>query len=782
MPEEKICAYEIKRERLGGGCKCSRPVWEDGGPDEKYCLFHSTQYERKEKAFKQEFELFMEGQPSEYLLGGEKSGVKRHNFVGFKFPAACSNFYNFTFNKCADFNAVEFNGNAGFNKAKFSKGARFFGATFGGDALFDNATFGGNARFDGATFKGYAGFTETIFNGNVWFSEATFFGKAVFNKASFNGYAVFNKSSFSKEARFFGATFSSIVRFNEATFRSKALFNDVTLVGNAEFNKATFSGDTNFDKAKFSEDAEFSKTTFSEDTEFSKAAFSKDARFYGTTFSGDASFPEAIFSGEARFDKATFNGGAWFERSTFSGFARFDGASFSGVARFNEASFNVDARFEGVTFNGDAWFEETAFKGGAWFEEATFSNGANFHEAAFSGSVWFERAAFGGDALLIDIVSKDAEIHFENSLLKKNVLIRTYSEREYLPAVLIFKRARIIGNVSIEDSEIKRLEADNLTYRRVLTLRNVVFRNEDLSAPSSLENVYLERAKFTNIDLSTVALGGPFIREVVFDRIKFGRPTTQGWQCSSWLLGRPNEAIYEERYARYGKKSEEKLEEGEEKKEVDPTEGLDKSRFLDRIILWLGRFRGIFGISWLGKTVIKLRKKRDRFGAAETVYRTLKHEMEKQHAKGLSRRMRAGELECKLHGEANFFQKIFLFGYRFLNGFGLRWIRALVFWLACILSFAVFFYDSRPAYFDCYRETVRIEDGNVIRESGIVPVDVTLNFGDALLHSLQMTSVVMRPSKIISSPDIGWIEFAEKILSPALLFLFLQAARNTARD
>ena len=539
MPEEKTCAYKSELTDY----KCKRPAWKSGGKKEKYCLFHSEQDEKKKEEFKREIDLFKEGNPTEYLLGGKRGELEFYDFRGFRFPEGCSEFEEHEFIKSVD---------------------------------FDEATFSGYAGFDGATFSGYAG-----------------------------------------------------------------------------FHGATFSG---------------------------------DAGFHGATFSGDA----------------------WFRGATFSGYARFHGA----------------------TFNGDASF--------------------------------------------IDVISKNARLYFRGSVLKKNLFVKTSPTKETQPASLILDNARVIGNLSIYDSKLCRILASNLTYRRVLTLRNVIFDNEDFKAPSTLENVYLERAKFTNIDLSTVALGGPFLREVAFDRIKFGSPSKPGWFCSSFLLGRPNEAIYEERYARYGHKS-------DKNEESDSGEKVDKHGFIKKIRLSFGRFRNRFGFQRIRSFFRNAGKRKDDFGAAETVYRTLKHEMEKQHAKGLARRMRAGELECILHGEANPFQRVFLFGYRFLNGFGLRWIRALVFWLACILSFA-FIYNGRPAYFDCYRETVRIEDGNIVRESGVVPIDITLDFGDALLHSLQMTSVVMRPTKIIISPDIGWIEFFEKILSPALLFLFLQAARNAARD
>jgi len=276
-----------------------------------------------------------------------------------------------------------------------------------------------------------------------------------------------------------------------------------------------------------------------------------------------------------------------------------------------------------------------------------------------------------------------------------------------------------MGNLSITNSEIRRISADNLTHRRGLTLRNIVFRNDNLNEPSTLSNVCLERARFINVDLSTVALDGPFIREIVFDRISFGKPTTRGWRWSSRFWGRPNEAIHEERYARYFPKG----------------------------------------------------NKKDKFCAAETVYRTLKHEMEKQHARGLARRMRAGELECKLHGDSNLIEKILLFIYRFFNGFGLRWIRALVFWLISILIFGLIYMDQTAVF--------KINDEE---KKAYVNETVDLNLEQAVRHSVE-TSLAILPTKYnLDNTSIDYIEGMQRLICPLLLAAFILAVRNTATD
>ena len=134
--------------------------------------------------------------------------------------------------------------------------------------------------------------------------------------------------------------------------------------------------------------------------------------------------------------------------------------------------------------------------------------------------------------------------------------------------------------------------------------------------------------------------------------------------------------------------------------------------------------------------------------------------------------MRAGELEMRLHGSAGWWEKVLLIGYRFLNGYGLRWFRALVFWLICFLSFAVFGYLGKEATYEQF---------DLARQQHVVRAK-RLDLPEAVWHSLEMTSIIASPSLRIENPGIRWVEGFEKFLSPVLLLLFLQAARNAARD
>jgi uncharacterized protein YjbI with pentapeptide repeats len=136
------------------------------------------------------------------------------------------------------------------------------------------------------------------------------------------------------------------------------------------------------------------------DTWFGRAQFSGDAIFSRAQFSGDTIFSRAQFSGPAMFDGAQFSRDAWFSEAQFSRPARFSGAQFSRPARFSGAQFSGDAWFDGAQFSRDAWFDGAQFGRPAWFDGAQFSRDAIFSGAQFSGPAWFDGAQFSGRALL----------------------------------------------------------------------------------------------------------------------------------------------------------------------------------------------------------------------------------------------------------------------------------------------------------------------------------------------------------------------------------------------
>ena len=141
------CSYTWKERNKKGGTKkrCLEEIWE--GSDE-FCIFHDPSPEKDLQLFKEGVEVQM------------RSETKKHNFIGYCFPA-----------KWDFFEGKEFKIDADFREATFQD-ANFFGATFQCVADFRGATFQ-NANFRGATFEDL-NFGGAIFRKHADFRGATF--------------------------------------------------------------------------------------------------------------------------------------------------------------------------------------------------------------------------------------------------------------------------------------------------------------------------------------------------------------------------------------------------------------------------------------------------------------------------------------------------------------------------------------------------------------------------------------------------------------------------------
>ncbi|MFE1947115.1 pentapeptide repeat-containing protein [Streptomyces massasporeus] len=148
--------------------------------------------------------------------------------------------------------------------------------------------------------------------------------------------------------------------------------------GASAFQEAQFYGDASFREAQFSGTASFHRAEFFGDAVFVDARFLGDAGFHRAQFSGDALFDEARFSGDAEFDEVQFSGEARFYVAQFSGHTSYDAAQFSGDARFYMAKFSGEARFRMSQFSGDVWLHA-----------AQFSDDANFYGTRFAAMPQF---------------------------------------------------------------------------------------------------------------------------------------------------------------------------------------------------------------------------------------------------------------------------------------------------------------------------------------------------------------------------------------------------------
>jgi uncharacterized protein YjbI with pentapeptide repeats len=237
--EKKICASETYLPGLGK-YKCSRPVWEDGGPDEKFCLFHSEQYEKKKEAFKREINHFKNRHPSEHFLGGKKI-KKTYDFIGFNFPDACSDFEGHNFDLAVNFSKATFKGDARFERVTILGNAWFIGVKFINSIRFNETKFKGNTWFGKAEFGGESDFTEAKFIGIADFIDVVFLRDANFYEAVFSGNAWFAEAKFEGEARFDDSEFKDISWFGNSKFRAKTWFWGAKLGGFSTFRNAVFT-------------------------------------------------------------------------------------------------------------------------------------------------------------------------------------------------------------------------------------------------------------------------------------------------------------------------------------------------------------------------------------------------------------------------------------------------------------------------------------------------------------------------------------------------------------
>jgi uncharacterized protein YjbI with pentapeptide repeats len=298
--------------------------------------------------------------------------------------------------------------------------------TFKGETTFDWAVFKEHASFDSAIFEGAASFTNATFERKATFENVVFNEEAVFNDTTFKAASDFTKATFMRDAwfsraeltfaDFFDASFERKAYFDEAIFRHQPTFNASRFASEARFDDATFEGNEGaFLRGYFKKGVSFNRVTFEGFADFSNAPFNRTAEFKGTVFKRNALFGGAIFW-HADFDKATFKGIAWFKpggfadkAAAFRGDVSFRRVIFERSADFYTAAFRGEARFDEATFEADAGFDGATFKRNARFEGATFQREAQFNGAIFeqdaSFGATFERARTFGPTLVVGTLS-----------------------------------------------------------------------------------------------------------------------------------------------------------------------------------------------------------------------------------------------------------------------------------------------------------------------------------------------------------------------------------------
>lgn len=444
------------------------------------------------------------------------------------------------------------------------------------------------------------------------------------------------------------------------------------------------------------------------------------------------------------FEKCIFSGGLAFYIITLEDQLQLLDSEVDGDLLLGGSVFQGNIFMINNNINGRIIFDNSKMEGHLIVDECTsegpmtmnkFKVGSTATVRNINCGFWFkaDNIEVGGD-LNINNCSTD-RISLKASNVKGDMILsRCKAEKD-----IDCSNSRVMNSYQVEDCEAATLNAKGLTYSGLLTISNLTL-NGDIDNASDFTDVVLEKSSFIGTDLGTMAFSRVIIREVDFDRVTFGlqrrsmnrwwkkiflsawkvAPYRKDWSILSNISGRPKEMNFEETKARASSNKE------------------------DRI---------------------------GQFETAEKVYRSLKHEMEKKHAGSLARRMRAGELECRFHGRYSMPDKFFIFLYRIVNGYGLKWFRALAILIAFIIVFSCFYYDQTATY-----EIYAVETS--MREIRCINVGAL----EALWHSLEMTSIIVRPSISIENEAIRYAEGIERIICPIILLMFIQAFRNTVRD
>jgi uncharacterized protein YjbI with pentapeptide repeats len=186
---------------------CGRPIYQDGRSHldpPRVCLMHSSDPEKSDSEFQNEFESILR----------RSSSVD--DFTGFVFPHGRLSV------RCFKRPCI-------FRRAKFLRGTDFVGVIFEQRADFGCAVFENNASFDQSEFRCFVDFSHAVFEKVADLREGIFEQDACFIGTSFGGSALFDKAHFRKLVTFRFAEFGGPARFLETEFAKNGSF-DPTVV------------------------------------------------------------------------------------------------------------------------------------------------------------------------------------------------------------------------------------------------------------------------------------------------------------------------------------------------------------------------------------------------------------------------------------------------------------------------------------------------------------------------------------------------------------------------
>ena len=529
--------------------------------------------------------------------------------------------------------------------------------------------------------------------------------------------------------------------------------------------------------------AEFGWARFTGDADFRKAQFSGIAGFLGAQFSGYAGFTGAQFSAIAVFDKAQFSGGAAFTEAQFTRDAEFREAQFSGNADFRKARFSWDAHFNEAQF-GYAVFDEAQFTGDAGFSKARFSKTARFSKAQFSDIAQFSKAQFKRAGAFAPVLAAGT-LSFDHAAFEQDITIESVcpklscvGTRFAEAATLRLRRAQVVldGAVFAKPSTIA-FAPDPFTHYDSAAGREVerfgegpVARTEAglRSRPRllSLRGVDVATLTLSELDLAACLFQGAHHLDQL--RIEGTRPfasTPTGWKFGRisgqgvpvWRWTR-RQSLAEEHHWRAGRR----------------LPAAPSGRPHPQLVGWSGP-----EVQGLERRVQPLRPDR-----LAVLYRALRKAQEDSKNEPGAADFYYGEMEMRRHDpDTPWAERVILWLYWLVSGYGLRGLRALATLLVVVLLAAIGFafwgfappqQPPRPVRVDTKGMLV-YEQPPAERPAGVDELPAAVRF------SAQSATALLRGPDRALTPLGEWLNMGLRLAGPVLVGLAVLALRGRVK-
>ena len=422
---------------------------------------------------------------------------------------------------------------------------------------------------------------------------------------------------------------------------------------------------------------DFTGATFLCDVWFTGARFQAAADFREATFGGQADFSGVTFDGSIDFSSVRFSAAVEFIGTTFRGFSRFENARFEGFTHFGQAVFCDQALFGRSTFAGPASFDQSRFDSFAVFDGCTFEVAADLGRVLALKGLSLERAVFGES--LKTLISAPA-IKCTDSTFGGGVKLGVRFG-EVACGGCTFGKPSIIssfGPIFAVDPEIEA------KLRRRDPKRDLEFSERPRLV--SLRHADVANLLLSGVDLRACRFAGAYN----LDKLRIEGDTVLAHSPKGWSIRQPWPP------RKYWSRRRTVAEEHEWR---DRQEQLEPATAHDRVNIRSRPQRArrpwyagtpVESPDWLGTT--------DMFRALSaseiaSLYRALRKRLEDQKDVPGAADFYYGEMEMRRHDHNSpVSERLILWCYWLVSGYGLRASRALMCLVITILVFAPLFY------------------------------------------------------------------------------------------